>query len=139
MRRTISTAFAAVGAAALVITLAACGSDSSVQVPTGEDLKGTWAQSGAGYERGAPVTWENQTVVIEEADGQGFAGYKEYTQKGEQPKKEDVNGVVGPDGNVLIVDEDGTFRGRLVDGKLTGQYAEVGEDAAAINVELARK
>lgn len=135
MRRTISTAFAAVGAAVVVITVGARGADSSAQVPTGEDLKGTWAQSGAGYEKGTSVIWENQTVVIEEADGQGFAGHKEYTP----PQKENVNGVVGPDGSVLIVDEDGTFQGRLVDGKLQGQYAGVGGDAAAINVELARK
>jgi len=54
-------------------------------------------------------------------------------------QREVVNGVIGVNGDVLIVDDDGTFEGRLVDGKLQGQYAEVGDDAAAINVELTRK
>lgn len=129
-------AFAFVCAAAVIITVASC---SSVQVPTGEDLKGTWIQTGAGYEKGRPVTWENQTVVIEKADGQGFAGFKKYTREGEQPQREAVNGVIGLNGDVLIVDEDGKFEGRFVDGKLQGQYAETGDDAAAINVELTRE
>lgn len=125
--------------AVVIITLASCGSDSSVAVPTGDDLEGTWIQEGAGYEDGEPVTWEDQTVVIEESEGQGFAGFKEYTRDGEQPQRETVNGVVGVDGDVLIVDEDGTFVGRFVDGRLVGQYAELGDDTAAINVELVRE
>lgn len=135
-REPLTRAFTAASAAAVMITVASC---ASVEVPAGDDLKGTWSQTGAGYERGGPVTWENQTVVIEKATGQGFAGFKEYTREGEQPQKETVNGVIGLDGNVLIVDEDGTFNGRLVGGKLKGQYAEIGDDAAAINVELTRK
>ncbi len=128
--------FASIGAAVILLTFTSC---ATAPVPTGADLKGTWAQTGAGYEQGRPVTWENQTVIIEEADGQGFAGFKEYTRKGGQPQKESVNGVIGFDGTVLIVDEDGTFRGRFVGGKLRGQYAEIGADATAINLELDRK
>ncbi len=135
MKRTIAAAF---GAAA-VSTLVGCGAETSAAVPTGADLKGTWNQAGAGYENGQPVRWDNQTVVIDEADGQGFAGYKEYTRAGEQPQKESVNGVIGPAGEILIVDEDGHFTGRLVDGTLRGQYAEVGDDATAINLELTRQ
>ncbi|MBE35137.1 MAG: hypothetical protein CMI16_06235 [Opitutaceae bacterium] len=78
-------------------------------------------------------------MVIEEASGQGFTGFKEYAREGEQPQMETVNGVIGVNGNILIVDDDGKFEGRLVDGKLQGQYAEVGDDAAAINVVLTRK
>lgn len=133
LRRT----FTVVCAAAVILIVASC---SSVQVPTGEALKGTWIQTGAGYEKGRPVTWENQTVVIEKAKGQGFAGFKKYKREGEQPQRESVNGVIGLNGDVLIVDEDGTFKGRFVGGKkLQGQYAEIGDDAAAINVELTRK
>jgi len=88
----------------------------------GAELEGTWNQSGVGYARGVRVTWENQTVVIEAADGQTFTGCKEYTRDGEQPQK-----------------EVGIFQGRLVDGKIQGQYAEIGDDAAAINIELSRK
>ena len=133
---TLSRSFAIAGVAVVIITATSC---SSSQVPKGEDLKGTWSQTGAGYENGRPVTWENQTVVIEEASGQGFTGFKEYAREGEQPQKEPVNGVIGVNGNILIVDDDGKFEGRLVDGKLQGQYAEVGDDAAAINIVLTRK
>lgn len=115
------------------------GTAASVPVPTGADLKGTWIQAGAGYAKGAPVTWENQTVVIEKADGQGFAGFKEYKNEGEPPQKENVDGVIGLDGNILIVDDDGTFQGRLIDGKMQGQYAEVGNDSVAMNLEISRK
>ncbi len=133
------TILAAIGAGAVIAAVAGCGTDSSAPVPTAADLKGTWLQTGTGYEMGVPVIWENQTVVIEKVDGQRFAGFKEYTREGEQPKKEMVNGVVGLNGDILMVDEDGSFRGRLIDGKVQGQYAEVGSDAAAINVELSRK
>ncbi len=126
----------AIGATVIVIAATSC---SSIEVPRGEDLKGMWSQTGAGFESGGPVTWENQTVVIETTKGQGFTGYKEYTRQGERPRKEIVNGVIGLNGDILIVDEDGTFAGRFVGGKLRGQYAEVGADAAAINVELARE
>jgi len=137
LREPLSRAFTAISAAAVLITVASC---SSVEVPAGDDLKGTWRQTGAGYEQGRPVNWGNHIVVIEKASGQGFAGFKEYKRDGEQPQKEALNGVIGLDGNVLIVDEDGTFEGRFVGGKLRGQYAEVGGgDAAAINVELTRK
>ncbi len=136
----------AVVSAVAVIALAGCATDdtapvssASVTAPTGADLVGTWTQSGAGFEGGVAVTWDNQTVVIEKADGQGFAGFKEYTREGEQPQKETLSGVVGLDGNVLIVDDDGTFEGRLADGKLEGQYAEVGKDAAAINVVISKQ
>ena len=135
----ISTAFAAVGAAAVITLGAGCQADSSAPAPTAADLKGTWIQTGAGYEQGKPVTWENQTAVIEEASGQGFTGFKEYTREGEPPQKEMVNGVISSSGDILITDEDGQFRGRFIDGKIEGQYGEVGDDSAAINVELSRK
>lgn len=54
-------------------------------------------------------------------------------------QKEAVNSAIGPNGDILIVDNDGKFEGRLVDGKVQGQYAETGADAAAINVGLSRK
>ena len=95
--------------------------------------------SSACSQNGTPVTWQNQTVVIDEAEGQGFAGFKEYAREGEQPQKEVLNGVIGPNGDILIVDEDGTFAGQLTDGRLQGQYAESGDDAAAINLELSRQ
>ena len=143
MKHTIS-ALACVGAASAVVALASgCSAAPSITVPTGADLKGTWIQAGDGYERGVRVTPENKgfeaTVVIAEADGQGFTGYKEHTDPGESPQREVVHGVIGLDGDILITDEDGFFTGKLVDGKIRGQYAEIGKDAAAINVELSRQ
>lgn len=136
MMRTICTGLCA---ALAVGVLAGCATSTSTKVPTGADLKGTWAQTGTGYEKGSPVTWRDQTLVIEEAEGPGFTGFKEYTPDGGQPQKESVNGVVGADGDIRMADEDGSFLGRLVDGKILGQYVEVGDDAAAINVELTRR
>lgn len=130
---------AAVGVAVTIGVLAGCATGTSEKVPTGGDLKGTWDQTGAGFEQGRYVTWQDQTLVIENAEGQGFSGFKEYTRDGEEPQKEIVNGVVGVDGEILIVDEDGIFDGRLVDGKILGQYVETGKDHGAINVELTRK
>jgi hypothetical protein len=111
VKRTI-TAFTCTGAAAdIIAVVSACSAAPSAKVPSGADLKGAWVQAGDGYERGIRVTPRNQmamaTVVIVEADGQGFTGYKEHTDPGERPQKEKINGVVGLDGDILITDEDG--------------------------------
>lgn len=128
---------------ALLLTvgaIAGCAADSAAKVPAAKDLIGEWAQTGAGYEEGAHVTWSNQMLVIEEAEGQAFVGFKEYTNEGEAPQKEVVNGAVGVDGDIRIADEDGFFAGRLVDGKILGQYVEVTKgESQVLNVELTRK
>ena len=139
MNPMISAVVAVVGAAGVVAAVAGCGADSAESVPTGADLVGTWNQAGVGYEKSGPVTWENQTLVIEEADGQGFVGFKEYTSEDGQPQRESVIGVIGPDGNILIVDEDGRFEGRLSEDTLQGQYSEIGDDPAAMNLEITRE
>jgi hypothetical protein len=131
----VKLSVSATGAIALVISLASC---ASMQVPTGDDLKGTWAQTGGGFERGRSVKW-SQTVVIEKADGQGFAGFKKYSQNGGPTQQEAINGVVGVDGHVLFVDDDGMFQGRFINGMIMGQYAEVGKDATAVNLVLKRQ
>lgn len=142
MKPTIS-AFTCVSVAAVIAAASGCSTKPSTKVPTGADLKGTWIQAGDGYERGVRVTPENKgfeaTVVIADADGQGFTGYKEHTDPGEKPQKETLHGVIGLDGDILITDEDGFFTGKLVDGKIRGQYAETGKDAAAMNMELSRQ
>ena len=135
----MNRAICAVGAAAVGLLLAGCAPASPPKPPTGADLTGTWVQNGVGYERGVLVTWDNQTVVIEQADGQGFTGYKEYTRDGEPPQKETINGGIGVDGRILMTDEDGLLDGRLVDGAIVGQYAETGDDAGVINLELTRR
>ena len=137
MKLLISTALAAL---LTVGGLSGCSADTSAKVPAAKDLVGTWAQTGAGYEEGEPVVWKDQTLVIEKSEGQGFGGFKEYHNEGEDPQKEIVNGAVGVDGDIRIVDEDGFFTGRLVDGKILGQYIEVKKgESQVLNVELARK
>lgn len=130
---------AATLAAASITIAAGCGGGSA-EAPTAADLKGTWTQSGAGFEQGKAVTWNNQTIVIETADGQGFTGFKEYTPSGgSSPQKEAINGVIAPDGDILITDEDGFIEGTYADGVITGQYAETGADNSAVNVTLTKK
>ena len=50
-----------------------------------------------------------------------------------------MNGVIGVDGNILIVDEDGKFEGQLNGNTLQGQYSEVGDDATAMNLEISKQ
>jgi len=131
---TVLVALLAVG------VVSGCGAERSAKVPAAKDLIGTWAQTGAGFEEGKPVTWQDQTLVVEKAEGQGFAGFKEYDNEGEDPRKELVNGAVGVDGDIRIVDEDGFFVGRLVDDKIQGQYVEVKKgESQVLNVELVRQ
>jgi hypothetical protein len=129
-------------ALAAVLTIGAvsgCGAGTSAKVPDAKDLIGTWAQTGAGFREGKPVTWET-TVVVETVEGQGFTGFKEYDNEGEDPQKEVVNGAVGVNGDIRIADEDGLFVGRLVDGKIVGQHVEVSKgESQVLNVELVRK
>ena len=138
MRPRMSTILGAAVTAALVTIATGCQTDSADSVPTGAELIGTWAQNGVGYEQGEPATWVDQTVVIESADGQGFTGYKEYTPEGDVAKQEIVNGVIGADGEIIIADEDGFFRGWLDDEAIIGQYVEAGADHGAMNIELTR-
>lgn len=137
MKLLLSAALVALFTAGVV---SGCGAGTSAEVPAAKDLIGTWAQTGAGFEEGKPVTWKDQTLVVEAAEGQGFAGFKEYHNEGEDPQKEAVNGAVGVNGDIRIVDEDGFFVGRLLDGKILGQYIEVKKgESQVLNVELARK
>jgi len=60
--------------------------------------------SGVGYERGVRVTSENQTMVIEAAEGQTFTRFKDYTRDGEQPQQEVVNGSFGDDAAAINIE-----------------------------------
>lgn len=144
MKRSLTTALAIAGATTAIALATGCGSsDSSVEVPTGADLKGTWTiQSSEGFEKGKPATLSpDGRLVITLAKGQGFGGYKTYTDadEGGAAVKETLNGAIAPDGDILYVDEDGFFEGVLEDGVMTGQYTEVGADGTAMNVEYVRK
>lgn len=45
--------------------------------------------------------------------------------------------VITPDGDILITDEDGHIEETLPNGTLSGQHAELGDDA--VNVELSKE
>lgn len=141
MNRRIATAIAALGAAATITVAAGCGSSDSASVPTGEELKGTYVIAGEGYADGKPQKWDNpnSTMVIDMANGQAFAGSKSYVNSEGQKQSYKVNGVIAPDGEILITEPDAFFEGTYADGVITGQYGEMGDDAMAANITYTRK
>ena len=144
MNRTLTASIAALAAAASITIAAGCGSSDSAEVPTGADMKGTWVHSATGYDNGEFESEQGDinitAVVIDRANGQAFAGYKRYTPAGGgSPQKEAMQGVIAPDGTILITDEDGSYTGTLANGVFTSQYAESGADSAAMNVTWTKK
>ena len=139
MNRHLTTALAVTCAAALITVAAGCGSSSSAEVPTGADMKGTWTSTGSGYENGKAVTWQSSTIIIDKAVGQAFSGNEKYTASGGVVFKEPIQGVIAPDGDILIVEEDGFYEGNLENGVFTGEYAEIGDEPTAMNVTLTKK
>ena len=140
MLKKLIAAVGVIAATSLIAVGAGCASEAEADVPTGADVKGTWVQEGAGYENGTSIRWTDQTVVINAADGQGFAGYREYTPAdGGEAQREALNGVIGLDGEVFIADADGFYEGQFEDGAFVGEYVEVGSDATAMNVTLTRR
>jgi len=123
------------GVAALLVSGCADGSGEEFSV---SDLEGTWIQSGKGFEQGQSITWDNQKIVIETTDESGFAGYKEFTRD-EGLQRETLNGVLGPDGLVVISDTDGFYEGRFINGNFVGIYIETGEDSTVMNVTFVRE
>ena len=120
-------------------TVVGCGS-SPAEIPAGEDLKGTWDQTGAGFEGGVPSIWEDQILVITTAVDQGFAGYKEYTKGDGKTVQETINSVISPTGVILITDRNGYFWGTLPNGVISGQDAgAVEDDSTAMNMVLTRQ
>lgn len=139
MNRHLTTALAVTCAAALITVAAGCGSSSSAEVPTGADMKGTWTSTGSGYENGKAVTWQSSTIIIDKAVGQAFSGNEKYTASGGVVFKEPIQGVIAPDGDILIIEEDGFYEGTLENGVFTGQYAEIGDEPTAMNVTMTKK
>ena len=139
MNRHLTTALAVTCAAALITVAAGCGSSSSAEVPTGADMKGTWTSTGSGYENGKAVTWQPSTIIIDKAVGQAFSGNEKYTASGGAVFREPIQGVIAPDGDILIVEEDGFYEGTLENGVFTGQYAEIGDEPTAMNVTMTKK
>ena len=50
-----------------------------------------------------------------------------------------MQGVIAPNGTILITDEDGSYTGTLANGVFTSQYAESGDDSSALNVTWTKK
>ena len=127
----------AFGIGMAILLMSGCAGASGAAV-VGSDFKGTWIQNGAGFEKGQSIVWVDQTVVIETADGAGFAGFKEFTRDG-VAQRETLNGVVGVDGQIHISDDDGFYQGRFENGAFVGTYVETGEDSTVMNVTLTRE
>ena len=102
------------------------------------DLSGEWTRNAVGYENGAAAEWVDQIVVIGVSDDNGFAGYKGYVKSDGVPVREQINGVIDPGGDVVFVDGDGTFRGRLDGDTIVGIYVEPGDDSTAMTMVLTR-
>ena len=143
MNRTLLASVAALAAAASITIAAGCGSSSdTAEVPTGADMKGTWVQTATGYDNGKLDSWKGDAagnIVFDKASGQSFTGYKTYTPPEGGAVKETMQGVIAPDGDILITDQDGFYEGTLENGTFTGQYAESGSDATALNVTWTKK
>ena len=149
MRTSTSAAIAAAAVAFLTALTAGCAAGSNTTAPDalkGETLKGTWTYSATGFERGAPETWKDETMVVESADGQKFTGYFEFPTDGEpdgagapgqKTMREQFTGVVTPAGDILIADADGRLEMKMSDGKLYGQYTD--GNPTVMNVEMTRK
>ena len=138
MNRRIAATIAALGAAATMAVAAGCGSDSG-SVPTGEDMKGAYTSAGTGYEQGKALSWTGATMVIDMANGQAFAGTKSYVDGEGNKQSYAVNGVIDAEGDILITEPDGFFEGTYADGVITGQYAEVGDTAQAVNATFTKR
>ncbi len=135
----LTTALGVTCAAALLTVAAGCGSGSSAEVPTGADMKGTWTSMGSGYQNGKAETWLSSTIIIDKAVGQAFSGNQKYTHSGGVVLRETIQGVIAPDGDILIIEEDGFYEGTLENGVFTGQYAEMGDEPTAMNVTMTKK
>ena len=130
----------ALAALLIVGAISGCAAETSAKIPAAKDLIGSWSGSLAGFEGGKHQSGQSQWVV-EAAEGQAFVGFKEYQDAGKDPQKEVFNGAVGVDGDIRIADSDGFFAGRMIDGKILGQYVENKDaaDSAVLNIELSRK
>lgn len=139
MNRAIRASIAALAVAAS-ITIAGCGGSESADVITGADMKGTWAQTGTGYQSGKLTKWGTARITFDQADGQTFGGYKTFTPNdGGAPVKRTMQGVISPDGEILITDSDGFYEGTVENGVFTGDYAEMGDDAAAMSITMTKQ
>lgn len=143
--RTSMSAIAAAAAGVACLT-AGCTTGSNAKALDGEALKGTWTYSGTGFERGQPETWKDETMVVESADGQNFAGYFEFPTDaepdgagapGQKTMREQFKGLITPAGDILIVDPDGRLEMKMFDGTLQGQYVD--GNPTVMNVEMVRK
>lgn len=132
-----------IAAGLAVAALTGCSSSTTAEdqsAVTGDQLVGTWGGTNAGYE-GIDAVYVDKplTLVVQEASGQAFFGFKEWTEPDGAVADEFIRGVVTPGGLVTIVDGDGVFEGVVSGSTLTGTYVEVGDDAAALEVELTKQ
>ena len=135
MRFRFLPAILVAGVAAVALT--GCSSSPST---TGNDLVGTWTGTHAGYEGPEAVYVERSlTLVVQEANGQAFFGYKQWTDELGNVADEMMKGAVTEDGQITIVYTDGLIEGVVSGSTLTATSVEMGEDGAVLEVELTKQ
>lgn len=124
---------------AAVTTVALTGCSSSPGT-TGSDMVGTWTGTNAGYVGPEAVYVERSlTLVVQEANGQTFFGFKQWTDEEGNVADTLMKGAVTEAGQITIVDMDGLIEGAVSGSNLTGTYAAIGEDGAVFEVELTKQ
>ena len=124
-------------AGAVAVALTGCSSSPST---TGNDLVGTWTGTHAGYEGPeADYVERSLTLVVQEAKGQAFFGYKQWTDELGNVADEMMKGAVTEDGQITIVYTDGLIEGVVSGSTLTATSVEMGEDGAVLEVELTKQ
>ena len=135
MRLRFLPAILVAGVAAVALT--GCSSSPST---TGNDLVGTWTGTNAGYVGPEAVYVERSlTLVVQEANGQTFFGFKEWTDEAGNVADQMMKGAVTEAGQITIVDMDGLIEGVVSGSTFTGTYVAMGEDGAVFEVELTKQ
>lgn len=135
MNRSVLASVALAASGALLFSACSSGSSSV----SGQQMVGTWAGTNSGYVVNDAFVTQETKLVVERAEGQAFAGYKEWTEADGTTASQEIKGVVTPEGRVFIVEEDAVLEATLSGSEITGVYAETGEDHAAFAVALTKQ
>ena len=117
-----------------------CSHLGAAQIPTGEQMKGTWVGTSSGHESGKN-TGTNVTFLIDKASGQSFSGTIRYKYHDGRDGQEAIHGSIGKKGNIAIADKDGFYINGILDGNsLSLQYIEASaEESESSNIYLEKK
>ena len=117
-----------------------CSQLGAPQVPTGQQMIGTWSGESSGHEDGKN-TGTAVTFVIDKAAGQSFSGTIQYKYHDGRTGQEPIDGSIGKNGTIVMADKDGFYiNGSLDNGKLSLQYIEASpEESESSNVYVEKQ